>query len=568
MASISDKAARLFKYLAERQRSDEDVVFQTSEYLTKGGAILRLGSLFSSNDSNGWVRFSEHVHNESTRSDDYVVSFHRPVHPDFPQVSGELAPWISKDRFDPDQRPRVLEMSSVDDGPSSSLASRRNRDIEDWLEQWDIWAASAKHHNLYQKALKLHTRAIRKLDDFVLVLGLGSLGWKFDEDRVINKHLYTIVLHSELDETSGTVTFRVGDSNLLPDFAALASEKLLSNSFHQAIGQELEKFDGKVLEESSFTRLGQVTAYELRSDATYTPNRTNLSPTKIPTLCWDPAIILRPRNDSVLSTAFEEIANEISATGKAPAGIVELFNLLQPDPIDADRPIPGAPKIKFDIPEIRPLSLRQEQPPNPSPVASTNGKVFSYSEPSAPKTAPKTTKKKGHSLTSPYVQFDGSTIPVAEASNFQLETGILEILKREGPMTGGLLRSRYVKSSGIPFVNKQLASPLNRVINRMLNSGAIRVIGNDFRNGYTDRTFYLPKTPPVVLRERGPRLLGEIPIEEVRGLMREVFKKTGIDDRTELMQRTLNEFGFVNLTEAAFRMLQEPYSHIMREAQK
>jgi hypothetical protein len=70
----------------------------------------------------------------------------------------------------------------------------------------------------------------------------------------------------------------------------------------------------------------------------------------------------------------------------------------------------------------------------------------------------------------------------------------------------------------------------------------------------SDATLYLPGHPPVVVRERGPRELAEIPRSEIRSLIDQL----GLAATDPGVKRAvLGQLGFVRLTERTSDYLDE-----------
>ncbi|WP_018296111.1 AAA domain-containing protein [Corynebacterium lubricantis] len=368
MASISDKASRLFKYLSERQRSKEKTYFSTGEYAKNGGAVLRLEDLTSEAAQLGGVRFGsdlrlalypEHEELESSQSNgsdaDLIASFERPDQIDFPELDAQLAEWLSGAQDNPHKRPVVLQSRENKEDLSVAELDRLNR----WLEQWDLWALSAKYQELYQKAFDIHMSASQKNDEFELVLGLGNLGWQIPNSDTIDKHVFSIVIESELEKQSGNIYFRIGDGSLHPEFDAVLSQKLADASFLNDVERALEDFDGALLSEESFSELGSITVNGLSTNAVYDPRWQHTHPTTTPTLSWEPTIVMRPRQRAGLSTAFAKIADDILESGHVPPGLVTLL-----DP-NAENPVPPSSEpgavLDVDGEIFTPLPLNRKQ---------------------------------------------------------------------------------------------------------------------------------------------------------------------------------------------------------------
>ncbi|MGY2892838.1 AAA domain-containing protein [Deinococcus sp. UYEF24] len=147
-----------------------------------------------------------------------------------------------------------------------------------------------------------------------------------------------------------------------------------------------------------------------------------------------------------------------------------------------------------------------------------------------------------------------STTPVID--------GLREIIAAEGPMSAKQAYQSYARASGLHY-SKALQSLLNRSVAQGLRTGVLVQEDEWGRVGQVDKVLRLPGTPPVRLRQRGPRELAEIPPREVAALMAELCRLepelNTPDDTEPLFRRVLGVYGAQRLTLRAKEALERAY---------
>lgn len=139
------------------------------------------------------------------------------------------------------------------------------------------------------------------------------------------------------------------------------------------------------------------------------------------------------------------------------------------------------------------------------------------------------------------------------ATQDQLIEGLVDIVAAEGPMHSLRAYQLYTKAAGGQRVGKEIRRTFNRAANRAVQTGRLSQI-KDSLPGQVDKTLYIPGTPPVVVRELGPRQLSEVPRSEISDLMRQL----GISGEAAGAQRiVLDTLGLTRLTERVSAYLDE-----------
>ncbi|WP_420595122.1 AAA domain-containing protein [Deinococcus sp.] len=140
--------------------------------------------------------------------------------------------------------------------------------------------------------------------------------------------------------------------------------------------------------------------------------------------------------------------------------------------------------------------------------------------------------------------------------------GLREIVIAEGPLTARQAYQSYARASGLSY-SKSLQSLLNRSVAQALREGVFVQADEWNTAGQVDKVLRLPDTPPVRLRQRGPRELSEIPPREIAELMFQLLllepELDTSDDPEALLRRVLGVYGAQRLTLKARTALE--YAH-------
>lgn len=164
-----------------------------------------------------------------------------------------------------------------------------------------------------------------------------------------------------------------------------------------------------------------------------------------------------------------------------------------------------------------------------------------------------------------YRTFDGTTVPVGEATQDEVIDGLVGIVAAEGPLTGERLIRCYVVASGGKRVGKLIAKQLNSAVTRAERTGRI-VSDNPLQQpGVKPKTFRLADQPVVSLRALGPRTLDEVPPAELAAAMHIAEREYGAISDEEVLRVTLWLFGRKSLTQAVRTRLDPVLALVRRE---
>ncbi|WP_196073285.1 AAA domain-containing protein [Nakamurella alba] len=134
--------------------------------------------------------------------------------------------------------------------------------------------------------------------------------------------------------------------------------------------------------------------------------------------------------------------------------------------------------------------------------------------------------------------------PVSQGNRKQILPGILDIVGVEGPILAGRLYRLYAKAAGQNRTGAAIKRVLADVVKHALRDGTLARI--DDRSTPEEITLYLPETEPVLVRDRGPRDLTDIPRSEVRALMDLLELGAELDE--DGRRAVLGEYGITRLT--------------------
>ncbi|MET3808545.1 very-short-patch-repair endonuclease [Nakamurella sp. UYEF19] len=198
-----------------------------------------------------------------------------------------------------------------------------------------------------------------------------------------------------------------------------------------------------------------------------------------------------------------------------------------------------------EVPESSPAELSSEEPATVERVT-----------PTIPVDAPHTRS----GPLAPYRTWARTAMPAVEMVNADaIIDGLVQIVAVEGPMHSDRAYLLYAQAAGKQRVGREMKSTFNRVMARSFVAGELTRL-KDTLPDLVDSTIYVPGTPPVVVRELGPRRLYDVPRSEIATLV----KLLSFDDLpiTELKRAVLDGLGLVRLTDQASAYLDECLKYV------
>ena len=214
----------------------------------------------------------------------------------------------------------------------------------------------------------------------------------------------------------------------------------------------------------------------------------------------------------------------------------------------------GSPEFAEAAPsrddEFRPPAWFQ---PPPSGSASTDLSRESLSSAKVP-TSRAAPIPAGAAVLAPYRTWTPRPVPpVDSGGRVAVMDAMADIIEAEGPMHAHRMYQLYVRAYGGQRVGKEAQRLLNSLTANGVRTGRwMRV--KDRLSHPPDATLYMPGHPPVVVRQRGPRELAEIPRSEIRTLIDQLGLAT---TDPGVKRAVLRHLGFVRLTERTSEYLDQ-----------
>jgi AAA domain len=128
---------------------------------------------------------------------------------------------------------------------------------------------------------------------------------------------------------------------------------------------------------------------------------------------------------------------------------------------------------------------------------------------------------------------------------------MLEIVAAEGPMTATRAYSLYNRAAGGRKLTSVARAPLSSSIYWLAQERKVVLVRGDEIPWQDDDVVRRPDSPPVRVRELGPRTLEEVPLDEVAELVRRLRAAGTAGDDAEAKRAVLGAYGLVRLTSRA-----------------
>jgi AAA domain-containing protein len=148
----------------------------------------------------------------------------------------------------------------------------------------------------------------------------------------------------------------------------------------------------------------------------------------------------------------------------------------------------------------------------------------------------------------PYSAWEPHDVPDPRAAGRGVIDPVLaEIVAAEGPILASRAYALYNKASGGKKLTSIARAPLSSAAYRLRMAGRIEIVPAEDTPGQGDEILRVAGTPPVRVRELGPRSLDEVPLPEIAELM-ERLTTAGAND---LKRAVLDAYGLVRMTAKA-----------------
>lgn len=149
----------------------------------------------------------------------------------------------------------------------------------------------------------------------------------------------------------------------------------------------------------------------------------------------------------------------------------------------------------------------------------------------------------------------GPRVPDPRTAGREVLMPALEaIVAAEGPVLASRAYGLLNKAAGGKKLTSIVRAPLSSAAYRLRAEGRIEI--EDAPGSPTDEILRATGTPPVRVRELGPRTLDDVPLDEVAELMRRVRAAGGPASGPELRRATLEAYGLRRMTAHADDLLE------------
>ncbi len=150
---------------------------------------------------------------------------------------------------------------------------------------------------------------------------------------------------------------------------------------------------------------------------------------------------------------------------------------------------------------------------------------------------------------SPYCNWTPKPLPDPRSAPMeQVVSGLVEIIKSEGPIICHRVYSLYVKAAGLQRVGRQIRSILNRAVRKAVRQGLLDESNEYGTRDQLNQIVRLAGSPPVVPRMRGGRAFDEIPPAEITALMKWLLEQDPTLNGDRMIQAVMNAYGFERTT--------------------
>ena len=374
MSTQSDKAVRLFQFLAQARRLREKPITDIKTFEGQG-TVIWLSDIAQGIVANSWPieldhRICDRLGVSLTElpvkdiEEDTILLADRPVSLECPKLDKNLALWFEEPVDNHKRQPKMLKVLR-ENGVAKRFTDQpktMQQQAEQWLVQWQQWAAAKKYQEFYQQLFRSHLDASQSSEEYELVLGLGLLTWNSQGNNPIRRHLFTAPVATNHEKDTGRIRVKLAQSalELKAELDFIPADTLDDRTFVSDVTTKAAEFSSYVLDTELFDELGAITAHSLATSAVYLPDGAAGEPTPYPVITWAPALILRERRNAGFAQAYDKLAEQIQQSGEVPAGLLSLIDPDQTTPPNPT-PLPGA-VVNFDDDEVfSPLPLNEVQ---------------------------------------------------------------------------------------------------------------------------------------------------------------------------------------------------------------
>ena len=154
----------------------------------------------------------------------------------------------------------------------------------------------------------------------------------------------------------------------------------------------------------------------------------------------------------------------------------------------------------------------------------------------------------GPSGVQPYVTWRGTTPDPRAVPTRDLANALTEIVETEGPMVTERIYRVYTRATSLQKAGRHVKRALNRALRDLERRRIVTIDREGPEKGYARATVRLADKPQTVLRDRGDRDFGEIPIDELAQMYRLVRSENSGEDEEAIRRELLTRYGLIRMT--------------------
>lgn len=301
-----------------------------------------------------------------------ILRFPRVTISDPPAPSDQLGPWLDNDFEDAINRPGLLEFIEEVSEDGESFESDEDfsiddfpdvqREYENWIQDWDKWAAKVKQDqeiaHIYNSLFEARNTIKDHAEDWEFVLGLGRLRLGVGTDKLIDRHLYTIPCTIDLDPATGTLFVRIDDS------ATYTEEDDWILGFDKPSKEHLDEVK-EILDVTTNLDDPLIKKSLIQLAHKYHPNlisdSTDVNLKKRESLLLAPSLILRKRSKQDLINLLETLEQSLGESENLPAPLMSLLEPGYGDKSSSGNWSGDGAVVRLDDSIYLPLALNQKQ---------------------------------------------------------------------------------------------------------------------------------------------------------------------------------------------------------------
>lgn len=338
---LQDRAVRLFKFLRELARLRSRIVRDLSEY-------EQVVWFYDIPEHKGC--FSILGPESDTVQDTTWLEIRKSPEPKRPQVPTACQRWLEDtDEDNPEAEAKLkdeiptntshtpgYELNLHPQDEESTPSVERLSDHPEILEEWDRWKQDnwrpwLEAHSrwkvaddIYFKLFSIHQQLKKLAERYELLLGLGLLTWETPNNQVIRRHIVVGDAYLTFDANKAKFELQAAPEGVKLHF----EPEMVDQNYLPPLDQRKE-FESmlSLVQESPWNKdevdkilrsfIHSISPQGVYSDSLSPPDKLS----KVPTVTFAPAIILRQRTQRRQIQCLSNIIEQISEGGDIPSGI-------------------------------------------------------------------------------------------------------------------------------------------------------------------------------------------------------------------------------------------------------